>query len=120
MKQRFSVKKRIESFKYAFQGILPVYKNDHNIYVHTLAAVLVIVAGIYYNLTNFEWIAIIACIGFVFVCEFINSAIEKLANIVNPEYNTNIKIVKDIAAAAVLISAITAATIGILIFYPKL
>jgi len=119
MKSKFSFKKRIKSFTYAFQGFKPVFLYEHNVYIHILAAVVVIVAGFYFELTKLEWIAIVFSIGLVFICEFLNSAIETLADVVSPEKNKGIKKVKDIAAAAVLIAAITAVIIALIIFIPR-
>jgi diacylglycerol kinase len=111
---------RIHSFKYAFQGFAPVFANEKNIYIHSIAAILVIIAGFIFCLSPIEWIAIIISIGVVFICEFINSAIENLADFISIEKHDSIKKVKDISAAAVLISAIMAICIGFIIFIPKM
>ena len=112
--------KRIKSFTYAFQGVAPVFKTQANIIIHSLAAIIVIALGLFCRLSSIEWIIEIGAIGFVFVCEFFNSALETLADFVSPEKHEAIKKVKDISAAAVLISAITAAIVGCIIFIPKL
>lgn len=114
------IQSRIASFSYAFQGILPVVKRERNMHIHIVAAIVVIAAGVYFNLQAWEWICVTAAIGAVFTAEFFNSAIETLANVVCKEKNADIKKVKDIAAAAVLISAIAAAVVGCIIFVPKL
>ncbi|RZL39835.1 MAG: diacylglycerol kinase family protein, partial [Pedobacter sp.] len=74
----------------------------------------------YLNLSALEWIAIISAIAIVFAAEIFNSAIEKLADVVTSEINPQIKIVKDLAAAGVLVTAILAVLIGAIIFLPKL
>lgn len=111
---------RIQSFKYAFQGFAPVFAKEKNIYIHSIAAIIVIIAGFIFHISTIEWIAIIISIGVVFICEFFNSAIEKLADFVSIEKHDSIKKIKDISAAAVLISAIMALCIGIIIFLPKM
>ncbi|MCL7987802.1 diacylglycerol kinase family protein [Sphingobacterium sp. lm-10] len=114
------MKRRIRSFQYAWQGIRSVFARETNAQIHVLATVLVLIAGYVLNIANWEWAVIILCIGLVISMECINSAIEYLANFVSPERNEQIKQVKDVAAAAVLISALAAAAVGILVFAPKI
>ena len=82
--------------------------------------VLVIIAGLLFHISTVEWIAVIFAIGLVLTAEAINSAIERLSDVVQPEKDDRIRDVKDICAGAVLICAITAAVIGSIIFLPKL
>ena len=82
--------------------------------------IIAIILGIVLKISNIEWIAIIMVIGLVFSIEIINSAIENLADFVSPNYNEIIKKVKDLSAAAVLISALVSLIIGIIIFIPKI
>jgi len=114
---RHYIQSRIKSFQYAFEGLKPVLKGQKNMHIHILAAFVVIGAGVYFDITSSEWVAITCVIGFVWVCEFFNSAIETLANVVSSDYNKHIKQVKDISAAAVLISAITAVVVGVIVFW---
>lgn len=114
------IQSRIKSFQYAFEGFKPVLKGQKNMHIHILAAVVVVCAGLYFDITLAEWLAITCVIGFVWVCEFFNSAIETLANVVSPDFNKHIKQVKDISAAAVLISAITAVIVGVIVFWKYL
>lgn len=118
-KKKFLISDRLKSFKYAFQGFKPAIQ-EHNMYIHIVAACIVVVAGFYYALTVTEWFAIAIVIGLVFISEFFNTAIEYLANAITQEHNENIKKAKDIAAAAVLISAIIAVVVGLIIFLPKI
>lgn len=117
---RYAIKKRVKSFGYAFQGIAFAWKTQVNLWIHTLAAVAVIVAGWLVNLDTTEWLIIIFCIGFVIATELLNTSIEYLSDVVYPGHNMKIKRLKDIAAAAVLISSLTAAIIGLMVFVPKL
>lgn len=82
--------------------------------------VLVIIAGLLFHISTVEWIAVIFAIGLVLTAEAINSAIERLSDVVQPEKDDRIRDVKDICAGAVLICAITATIIGSIIFLPKL
>ncbi|MCK9160498.1 MAG: diacylglycerol kinase family protein [Bacteroidaceae bacterium] len=118
--KRFNIKKRIKSFGYAYKGIISYITNEHNAWIHLGISVFVILAGLFFHLTKAEWIIVIFCIGFVLTAEAFNTAIERLVNIVSPEHNPSAGNVKDIAAGAVLISAITAAIIGLIIFIPYL
>jgi len=121
MKQKnFSIKKRVQSFKYAFNGLRTLLCEEHNSWIHLFITVCVVAAGFVFNISSLEWIAVTLCIGIVFALELVNTAIENLANFVSKEYHELIKKVKDLAAAAVLIAAIAAAIIGLIIFIPKI
>lgn len=115
---KFSIRSRINSFRYAFEGIASMIKNEHNSRIHIFAAVLVIVLGIIFRISPGEWVAIVIVMGLVFITELINSALEGLANLVDPDENPGIKQIKDYAAASVLIAAIIAIITGALIFIP--
>lgn len=116
----FTFHKRLASFRYAFNGIRLLIQKEHNAWIHCFAAICVIVAGVFLGLSPMEWIAVSIVIGAVLAAEAINSAIEALADLVSPEYNVAIKKTKDLAAGAVLITAIAAAIVGFIIFLPKL
>ena len=118
--KKFSFKSRLESFKYAFDGFKTLFLEEHNARIHLFIALIIILTGFYYNLSNIEWLFIIFCIGFVFFAELVNSSIENIADFVSPEKHTSIKKVKDLAAAAVLTSAITSVIVGLIIFIPKI
>lgn len=119
-KKKFSVRSRLKSFTYAFNGFKILLANEHNSWIHGVATVLAILGGFFFRISTIEWIAIILCICLVFAFELINSSVEYLANFVSPEYQPLIKKVKDLAAAAVLSVAIGSLTIGLIIFIPKI
>ena len=116
----FSLRKRLKSFVYAWNGIKIVLLDEHNARIHFLATLCAIILGFYLNISSQEWIAVLIAIGFVFAMEMVNSAIENLCDFVSPQKHDTIKKVKDLAAGAVLISAITALFIGLIVFVPKL
>ncbi|MGW8122099.1 diacylglycerol kinase family protein [Roseivirga echinicomitans] len=118
MSKKFSVLARLKSFKFAFQGLWQALRNEHNFRVHLFAAVWVVLLGLYLDLTLYEWLWIVVAITLVLVAELFNSSIEKLVDLVAPEFNPKAGMIKDMAAAAVLITAIAAIVIGTLIFYP--
>lgn len=118
--EKFSIIDRIKSFKYAFHGLKLFFILDHNGRVHLFAAIVAIALSFYLKLSALEWIAILGVISAVIVAEILNSAIEKLADVVSPDFHPKIKIVKDLAAAAVLVAAFLALAVGAIIFIPKL
>lgn len=111
--------KRIRSFKYAIQGISHTAAQP-NMLIHLIAAVLVIMAGLFFELSRADWMMLIFAIGLVLAAESFNTSIEKLTDLVSPDHNQTAGVVKDIAAGAVLICAVTAAVIGLLVFIPEI
>jgi len=118
--QKFSIKKRLQSFKYAFNGLKILIKEEHNARIHLLATISVIIAGYIFKISTNEWLAVILSIGFVFSMEIINSAIENMADFISTMKDERIKRIKDLSAAAVLVASLSALIIGILIFLPKI
>ena len=118
--KNFSLKSRFASFKFAFNGLRSVLKNEHNSRLHLFAAIIAIVLGIILKLDRYEWSVLVIVIGMVFLTELLNSSLESLADIIDPAWSEEIRKAKDYAAAAVLISAIISAIVGGLIFIPKI
>jgi diacylglycerol kinase (ATP) len=118
--EKFSIINRFKSFKYAFQGLKLFFMLEHNGRVHLFAAIVAIALSFYLKLSSLEWIAILGVISAIIVTEILNSAIEKLADVVSPDFHPKIKIVKDLSAAAVLVAAFLALAVGTIIFIPKL
>jgi diacylglycerol kinase len=113
------ISKCLKSFSFAFKGVYHLFKNENNAKVHLLATVLVIAAGVFLKLEINEWLWIIFAIGLVWITEAINTAIEKTVDLLSPDFNPKAGMIKDLAAAAVLIAAIIAAVIGLLVFLPN-
>lgn len=116
----FSISKRLQSFQYAFNGLRILIKEEHNARIHLLATVLVVALSAILKITINEWIAVLRCIGFVFLAEILNTAIENLCDFVSHEKRQQIKIIKDLAAGAVLIATIISVVTACFIFIPKL
>lgn len=114
----FNPKRRIQAFKYAFQGFRWAFATQANLWIHLIAAICAIGLAFYFHISNTEWIIIISCIVSVFTVEFINTAIEWLVDSIYKERHELAGKIKDVAAAAVLVVAIGAATVGTIIFYP--
>ena len=118
--EHFSIKKRIKSFSYAFAGLKVLFKEEHNSWIHAVAAVCAITTGFLLDISAIEWIAIIIVIGMVISAEIVNSSLERTADFIKAERDDRKRDIKDLGAAAVLVCAITAAIVGIIIFLPKL
>ena len=110
----------LNSFKYAFHGIRVLISTQHNARIHLLATITIIAAGFYLGFTSPEWCLIIFAAVMVWTAEAFNTAIEFLVDVASPEFHPLAGKAKDVAAGAVLISAIGSAVIGILIFTPYL
>jgi undecaprenol kinase/diacylglycerol kinase (ATP) len=118
--QKFSLKKRLKSFSYAFSGLKTALKEEHNTRIHLAATVIVVTFSLFFDINKYEWITVIFAIGFVFAMELTNSAIENTIDFISLEKHDAIRKIKDLSAAAVLISAIAALIIGLIIFLPKI
>ena len=118
--QKFSIKKRLKSFPHAFNGLKIALKEEHNARIHLVAALLVVVFAVFFDINCYEWIAVIFAIGFVFAMELLNSALENMADFISLEKHDSIRKIKDLSAAAVLVSAFAALLIGLIIFLPKI
>jgi diacylglycerol kinase (ATP) len=116
----FSWKARLKSFVYAWEGILSFFKWEHNAQIHLTITFLVLVLSVTLGLSKWEAIAVVFSIAFVWITEMINTVIEKTIDFVSIEKHPQIKLIKDIAAGAVLIASFAAAIVGLIIFIPKL
>ncbi len=113
MRPRISL---IDSFNYAFQGVIHAVRTQRNMRVHLLAAVAVLVAAVVVGVTRMELIALILVIAFVLISEMVNSALEAAIDVSTTSFDPMAKLAKDTAAGAVLISTVTAVAVGFLIF----
>ncbi len=105
---------------FALQGLVQFFKTEANGRIQAVVAILVVAAGFIFGISTQEWLWVLLCIGMVIGLEMVNTAIETLANRVHPDIHPDIKIVKDVAAGAVLWVAVISAVIGVIIFLPKL
>ncbi|NDV70351.1 diacylglycerol kinase family protein [Dysgonomonas sp. 25] len=119
-KKPFSVKARLQSFKYAFNGLKILLGAEHNARIHLVVAVIACLMGWFLDISAMEWLVILILIGLVIAMEIVNSCIEYICNFISPAIDDRIKIIKDLASAAVLIVAIIAVICGFIIFLPKL
>ncbi len=117
-KKEFSLIKRAKSFAHAGRGVWLFLKTTHNAWIHIFVFAWVIVLGFYCKITSSEWVMLTFAAGFVLVSEAFNTAFEIDIDLTSPNYHPYAKDTKDVAAGAVLISAITAAVVGIIVFAP--
>ena len=113
-------KRLIDSFRYAFCGICEAYKGEQNLKIHTVIAVLVVIAGFVLKISYVEWLICFVLIGLVLMAEFFNTAIEYVVDLASPEIHPLAKLAKDTASAGVLMMAIISAIIGLIIFVPEI
>jgi len=112
--------KLIDSFGFAIKGIISSFKSERNMKIHTVAMILVIIAGVIFKISIQEWISITISIALVIGAEVFNTAIETSINLVTKENNELAGRAKDLAAGAVLIFALSSLIVGALIFIPKI
>jgi diacylglycerol kinase (ATP) len=106
----------IDSFNYAFEGIIHVLRTQRNMRLHFLVAFVVVIAALIANVTKLELIALLISIAFVLIAEMLNSAVEAAIDIATTSFDPMAKLAKDIAAGAVLIASANAVAVGYLVF----
>lgn len=119
-RKKFSLSERLKSFRYAFNGIIALIRYGHNFRIHLVILLAVILAGIIFRISLTKWMAILFVSALVLVSESFNTSVEHLSDAVSPGTNEKIRRAKDLAAAAVLISAAAAILTGLIIFVPEL
>jgi diacylglycerol kinase (ATP) len=110
---------RFKSIGFAFKGAIKLITTEHSIMVQSSIAVVLIIAGFYFNISHEEWMFQTLAIGLVISIEGLNTAVEKVADFIHPEFHHRIGFIKDIAAGAVFFAALTAMAIGLMIYLPK-
>ena len=111
---------RIRSFGFAFKGIYTFFREQVHARIHLLAIVLLLGLSFWVGLAAWEWVAVLICMALVILAEALNTAIEYLTDLVSPDYHPLAGKVKDIAAAAVLLTVFFCAAVWAIIFVPKL
>jgi diacylglycerol kinase len=118
MPKKFTLKERFKSFCYAFRGVLIMLRSQHNAWIHAMATIIICALGLYLRITSMEWCWILLAIMAVWMAESLNTALEFLADAALPQYHPMVEKAKDVAAGAVLITAIGTVVIGIIILGP--
>jgi diacylglycerol kinase (ATP) len=118
--KQFSFRARINSIQYAWEGICQFFRQEHNARIHLVATVLVFSTAWVLALSRSEIILLVIVTGCVWVAEIFNTVIEKIMDRLSPGRHAEVKVIKDLAAAAVLVAACMAFATGAFIFIPKL
>ncbi|HYF33424.1 MAG TPA: diacylglycerol kinase family protein [Chitinophagaceae bacterium] len=118
--EKFSIRKRSQSFGYAFAGVIRFFRSEHNAWLHLAATAGVVVLAIVLPVSGLETALLVFAVGFVWVAELFNTCIEKIMDFISTERHPKIQIIKDMSAGAVLLAAITALVTGMAIFVPKI
>lgn len=111
---------RIKSVGFAFKGLFILLRTESSIKIQFVIGLLVTLAGFYFDISNTEWILQCICIGMVMGIEGLNTAIEKIADFVHPEFDEKIGLIKDVSAGAVMAVSLASFIVGCLIYGPKL
>lgn len=114
------VKNRVKSVGFALRGALLLVRTEASIKVQVFIAIVMTAAGFFFDISNTEWIVQILTIAAIMGVEGLNTAIEKLADFVQPEFDEKIGVIKDVSAGAVMLVSIAATIIGFIIYLPKI
>jgi diacylglycerol kinase len=112
--------KRMQSFRYAFEGISYVMRTQPNARIHLFTMVIVILVALWLKLTLLDWALLVLAMTIVWTAEFTNTAIEALVDLASPEHHRLAKVAKDVSAGAVLVAAIGSVVVGLLVLAPPL
>ncbi len=110
---------RLKSVSFAVKGALKLITTEHSVMVQFSIGILMTIAGFYLKISQTEWLFQTMAIGLVMSIEGLNTAVEKIADFIHPNYHERIGFIKDIAAGAVFFAALTAIAIGLIIYLPK-
>lgn len=111
---------RLKSIGFAVRGTIKLITTEHSVMVQSSIAVLMIIAGFYFDISKTEWMFQVMAFGLVLSIEGLNTAVEKMADFIHPDYHEKIGFIKDIAAGAVFFAAMAAIAIGLIIYLPRI
>ncbi len=117
-RERFSIVRRAKSFVHAGRGLRIFFATTHNAWVQIAILIIAVIGGIAFDISRTEWLALVLASGLVLTAEAINTAIEIDINLTSPDHHPFARDTKDVAAGAVLLSAITALVVAFLVFGP--
>jgi diacylglycerol kinase (ATP) len=110
---------RLKSISFALKGAYKLITTEHSIMIQFSIAILLVIAGFYFHISREEWMMQTLAVGLVLGIESLNTAVEKIADFIHPEFHERIGFIKDIAAGAVMFTAIASIVVGLLIYAPK-
>jgi diacylglycerol kinase (ATP) len=120
MPRSFSLAARVASFGHALRGLAELVATQHNAWIHAAATLAACALAALLGISAGEWLAVVLAISSVWTAEALNTAFESLCDVVSPELHPRVRRAKDVAAGAVLVSATGAATVGLIVFGPRL
>src|SRR3989344_7980088 len=109
----------VKSFKYAYEGLKAVYIGEANFRTHLVFTVIILVSAIILEFNTVEMAILFLTIGLVLILELVNTAVEETINLVSPNISEKAKLMKDVAAASVMLAALLSVVIGLLLFIPR-
>lgn len=109
-----------QSFGHAFRGLYHAFFHHQNLRIHAFLAILVVILGVAFQPSFFEWVVILLAIFLVFITEMINTAFEEITNLLKCEYDKRCEVAKDVSAGMVLLAALFAVIVGAVIFLPRI
>ena len=112
------LRRLFKSFNYAFRGLVKTFKEEQNLRLQSLAGLLVVLLACFFQVSRFEWCLLILVISLVVLMEIINSAVERITDVLKPRINGYVKEIKDIMAAAVMVASLIAVIMGLVILGP--
>lgn len=112
------IKRLYKSFQYAFKGLVKIFREEQNLRVQAIAGLAALFFGWYFKLARLEWVLLFSTISLVILTEIINSAVERITDVLKPRIDSYVKEIKDIMAAAVMLASLAALVVGSLIFIP--
>jgi diacylglycerol kinase len=114
------IKRLLKSFRYAFKGLARVFREEQNIKIQSFAGILVVLVGLFFGVSRADWLILIITISVVILMEILNSAVERVTDLLKPRLDIYVKEIKDIMAAAVMFASLSSVVIGLIIFWPYL
>lgn len=108
----------LKSYSYALKGLFKTFHEEQNLRIQIFAGLIVLFLGIYFSISRLEWVILTLAVCLVLTAEIINSAVERVTDVLKPRINSYVKEIKDIMAAAVLLSSLAAVIVGLIIFWP--
>ena len=114
------IKRVYKSFTYAFRGLFKTLREEQNLQIQSLVALAILILGWYLKIEKGEWLVLVLVIDLVILMELINSAVERITDILKPRLDNYVKEIKDIMAAVVMLASIVAVIVGLIIFIPYL
>ena len=116
----FRIKRLFKSFRYALNGFIKTFREEQNLQIQSIMALAVLLSAWYFRLERLEWALLIFAIGLVMFAELVNSAVERVADVLKPRIDIYVKVIKDVTAAAVMLASFIAAIIGLIVFWPHI